>query len=279
MNYGSEIPPASNLPSYITTLLARGRLVFSADEAQRALGIGRGAFLDAAEKLHKRRRLLRPRRGFYVIVPPQDLNFGSPPPASFIDDLMRREGRPYYVGLLKAAELHGSAHHAVMEFQVVTDKQIPSLQVGRSRIVFYVRKDMDAVASAVEDHKTDTGTMKVSSVELTLFDLLRYPQASGGLDNVLTIIKDLGPKLDAAKMQSLCGGFERSIVQRAGYLLEHAHVEAPAEKLHEFLARSSRVNWSELDPSLASNPELAPQVLTRDKRWCVVVRRLPEQEA
>src|SRR6266436_8642058 len=238
MHYEPDISRPS-LSAYITGLLAAGRLVFSRDEAQAALGTGRGAFLAAAQKLQKRGRLLNPRQGFYVIVPPQNLNFGSPPPASFIDDLMRHEKRLYYVGLLKAAELHGSAHHAVMEFQIVTDKQMRNIQVGRSKIAFYFKKDLNAIASGIEDHKTDTGKMKVSSVELTLFDLLRYPEASGGLDNVLTIFADLGPKLDAGKMASLCGSFERSIVQRAGYFLDLSGLNDHAEKLHAFLERGS----------------------------------------
>src|SRR6266851_2688007 len=274
MNYDPDISRPS-LSAYITGLLAAGRLVFSPNEAQAAIGTGRGAFLAAAQKLQKRGRLLNPRQGFYVIVPPQNLNFGSPPPASFIDDLMRHEKRPYYVGLLKAAELHGAAHHAVMEFQVVTDKQMQAVQAGRSKIAFYFRKDITAVASGIENQKTDTGNMKVSSVELTLLDLLRYPQASGGLDNVMTIFEDLGPKIEAGKIAVLCDAFERSVIQRAGYLLDHSGLADHPEKLHEFLERDSHAQWTELDPSLASDSELAPEILARDKRWHVLVRRLP----
>ena len=113
---------------------------------------------------------------------------------------MRHEGRPYYVGLLKAAELHGATHQAVMEFQVVTDKRLPKIHAGRSAIAFYYRKDMAAVSEGIEDRKTDTGRMKVSSVELTLLDLVRYPHAAGGLDNIATIISDLADRIDAGKL-------------------------------------------------------------------------------
>jgi predicted transcriptional regulator of viral defense system len=277
MNYEPEISKPS-LSTYITGLLAAGRLVFSRDEAQAAIGTGRGAFLAAAEKLQKRGRLLNPRQGFYIIVPPQNLNFGTPPPASFIDDLMRHEKRPYYVGILKAAELHGAAHHAVMEFQIVTDKQIRNLQLGRSKIAFYFKKGLSSITTGIEEHKTDTGKMKVSSVELTLLDLLRYPEASGGLDNVLTIFADLGPKLDARKMASLCGAFERSVVQRAGYLLDRSAFLDHAEQLHEFVERDLHAQWTELDPSLISVPDLAPEIVVRDKRWHVLVRRLAERD-
>ncbi len=266
-----------NIASYVTGLLASGRLVFLREEAQKANNISQGAFLDAAEKLHKRHQLFSPRHGFYVVVPPQYLNLGSPPPASFIDDLMRYESRPYYVGLLKAAELHGAAHQAVMEFQVVTNKRMPVIRAGRTKIAFYYRKDLTQIAAGIEERKTDTGTMKISSAELTILDLLRYPQASGGLDNVVTVLEELGPKLDAEKLGFLARAFERTVVQRLGYLLGCAGLIDHANKLHESL-EAAGTQWIELDPSLAADPETASPAIERDKRWRVIVRRVPERD-
>ena len=78
------------LANYTTRLLSEGRAVFSREEAQRALGISRRAFLDAAERQQRRGHLIRPRSGFYVIVPPQNLAQGAPPPSWYIDALMRQ---------------------------------------------------------------------------------------------------------------------------------------------------------------------------------------------
>ncbi len=182
----------SALSSHVSSLLASGRTVFTAEEAERALGVGRGAFLDAAERLQRRKALLSPRQGFHVVVPPQHASWGAPPPAWYIDALMRREGRPYCVGLLKAAELHGATHQAVMEFQVVSSKRLAKIRACRNLIVFHFRKEMEAVTAGIEDRKTDTDTMKISSVALTALDLLRYPQASGRIDNVATVLP--GPR-------------------------------------------------------------------------------------
>ena len=193
----------THLSSYLIELLSSGRTVFSRDEAMRDLGSSPGAFLDAAERLQRRGHLVNVRQGFYVVVPPQYLSWGAPPPSWYIDDLMRHEACPYYVGLLRAAELHGASHHAVMEYQVVAAKRMPELVVGRSRIAFYYRKDMQAVAAGIEDRKTDTGRMKVSSVELTALDLLRYPRAAGGIDQIATVLSDLGGKIDPEKLRSL----------------------------------------------------------------------------
>jgi len=266
------------LPSYMTRLLSAGRVVFSREEAIQALHTSHDALLDAAERQQHRRHLISPRRGFYVIVPPQYLAWGAPPPSWYIDDLMRHEGRPYYVGLLKAAELHGATHQAVMEFQLVTDKRLPAIRAGRSVIAFYYRKDMAGVAQGIEEHKTDTGRMKVSSVELTLLDLLRYPRAAGGLDNIATIVSDLGDRADPGKLAALSASYERSVSQRLGYLLDRFGHRAPAEALHAALPRASATAWVELEPSQAADPLLSPAPTEKNARWHVIVRRPPERD-
>ena len=268
----------SELSAYMTRLLSEGQMVFSREDAQKALGVSRRALLDAAERQQRRKHLISPRRGFYVIVPPQYLGWGAPPPSWYIDNLMRHEDRPYYVGLLKAAELHGASHQAVMEFQVVTDKRLPRIKVGRSAIAFYYRKDMEAVANAIEEQKTDTGRMKVSSVELTVLDLIRYPHAGAGLDNIVTVLSGLAYRIDPRKLSKISSAFERSVIQRLGYLLDQFSERNVSRALFDAVSRGSALPWVELEPALASDPDFAPEPIERDERWRVVVRRKPEPD-
>lgn len=269
---------ATALPSYLNGLLSAGRVVFTRDEAQKALGVSVGAFLDAAERQQRKHHLISPRQGFYVIVPPQYLAWGGPPPAWYIDDLMRQEGCPYYVGLLKAAELHGATHQAVMEFQVITNKRLPQLRIGRSNIAFYYRKDLGPITTGIANRKTDTGHMKLSSPELTALDLLRYPRAGGGLDNIATVMADLAEHLDAAKLATLAAAYERSVSQRLGYLLDRFGHNERVAALHRMLTKRSTVPWVELEPSLAKDPDLAPEAQDRNERWHIIARRLPEKD-
>lgn len=266
----------SALSSYVSGLLSMGRTVFTAEEAEQALEVGRGAFLDAAERLQRRKALLSPRQGFYVVVPPQFASWGAPPPPWYIDALMRYEQQPYYVGLLKAAELHGATHQAVMEFQVVSAKRLPKIRAGRNLIVFYFRKDMEAVTAGIEDRKTDTGTIKISSAALTALDLLRYPQASGGIDNVATVLSDLAEKIDPQQLATLSATFERPVVQRLGHLLDRLDHEALTTPMLETLQARGDVPWTELDRQEARDPDFAPEPQERDPRWRVIVRRVPE---
>ena len=269
----------SALSGYVSGLLSTGQTVFTAEEAEQALGIGHGAFLDAAERLQRRKALLNPRQGFYVVVPPQYASWGAPPPAWYIDALMRREGQAYYVGLLKAAELHGATHQAVMEFQVITAKRLPRIRAGRSMIVFYFRKDMDAVTAGIEDRKTDTGTMKVSSAALTALDLLRYPQASGGIDNIATVLSDLRQEIDPEQLAALSAVVERPVVQRLGNLLDHFDHDVLTEPMLEALRARGSLPWTELDRKGSQDPDFAPEPRQRDLRWRVVVRRVLRVDA
>ena len=266
----------SFLSHYVNGLLSAGRTVFTAEEAEQALGVGRGAFLDAAERLQRRNVLLNPRQGFYVVVPPQYASWGAPPPTWYIDPLMRREGQRYYVGLLKAAEFHGATHQAVMEFQVVAGKRLAKIRAGRNLIVFYFRRDMAAAAAGIEDHKTDTGTMKISSAALTALDLLRYPRGSGGIDSVATVLSDLGPKIDADQLAALSGFVERPVAQRLGHLLERLGRDDLTGPMLEALQSRGTPPWTELDHREVCEPHLAPESRERDARWHVVVRRVPE---
>ncbi|MFQ5760154.1 MAG: type IV toxin-antitoxin system AbiEi family antitoxin, partial [Acidiferrobacterales bacterium] len=231
-------------------LLSGGQVVFTDKQALAALGITKRSLLDAAEKQQRRGRLIAPRRGFYVIVPPQFLSLGAPPPSWYIDALMKHETAPYYVGLLKAAELHGATHQAVMEFQVVTNKRLPRIRAGRSPIAFYYRKDIEAVAGGTQDHKPDTGRMKISGPELTALDLVRYPHAAAGLDHLVTVLADLGERIDGDKLATLADVFERSALQRLGFLLGHCSHGPRADALHRCLSRRSPLPWVELEPAL-----------------------------
>ncbi len=266
----------ATLAEYVTELQSKGRIVFDAEEAVEALGTNRGAFLDAAQRLQKRGKLIRPRKSFYVVVPPQFASWGAPPPSWYVDALMRQERQPYYVGLLKAAELHGATHQAVMAFQVVAGKRMSRIRAGRNLIVFYYRKEMTAIVDGIEDTKTETGRMKVSSPALTALDLIRYARGSAGIDNVATVLSDLGPRVDGDQLALLSRRFEKPVVQRLGYMLDILDRRSITQKMHEMLMSRGKLPWTELDRREARDPLFASDPVEKDQRWRVVVRRLPE---
>ena len=266
----------SSLANYLATLQSEGRITFTRGEAIAALGITQATFLKAAARLQKRHLLLNPRHGFYVAVPPQFLSWEAPPPAWYIDEPMRHEGRPYYVGLLKAAELHGATHHAVMEFQIVTDRQLKKIRAGRSWITFHFRKDMNRVQAGIIERKTDTGSIKLSAPELTALDLFRYMQVAGGLDAVATVLADLAAHIGSAKLATLATHFERATIQRLGYLMDRLGYGDRAQALHDHLFAKGPMPWVALEPEKRGSEPAVSKPVERNERWRVKVMRSPE---
>ena len=98
--------------------------------------------------------------------------------------------------------------------------------------------------------------MKISSAALTALDLLRYPQASGGIDNVATVLSDLGQRIDPDQLATLSAQVERPIVQRLGHLLEHLGHDALTEADAEGVAGARIAALDGARPAGGSGPGL-----------------------
>jgi predicted transcriptional regulator of viral defense system len=196
-----------------------------------------------------------------VIVPAEYRAAGCPPASWFIDDLMGFLGQPYYVGLLSAAAIHGAAHQQPMVFQVVTDRPTRAGRAGRVRIELHMSRSIDD--APVLDVQTETGSMRVSTPEVTAYDLVRFPAAAGHLNNVATVLGELAEKLDAAKLAELAPKYSAPDVQRLGYLLDLVGRQDLAEPLAEALEQRRRRPVL-LAPGESANGE------PPDDRWRVI---------
>ena len=188
----------------------------------------------AARRLARQGRLVSPRRGFFVIVPLEYKSAGSPPPSWFIDQLMHFERERYYVGLLSAAALHSAAHQQPQEFQVLTSRQMKPALAGRSRIHFLLKKTIKDIDAA--PHKTETGTMRVSTPETTALDLLRYSKHVGGLNSIATILSELAERIDPKRLVETARRFhDLPSAPRLGFLLERVEQAPKAQPLADWL--------------------------------------------
>lgn len=260
----------ASLSALVDSCQASGRYTFTRERAQAALGVSEEALKKAVRRLVAKRRLAVPRRGFYAIVPVEYRDSGAPPPSWFIDDFMKFERQAYYVGLLSAAALHGAAHQQPQEFQVVTAGQLRPVVVGRARIRFLRKRDVERTPKMAM--KTETGSMNVSTPEATALDLLRYLPASGHLGNVATVLADLAERLDPARLADVANSEgDVSSAQRLGYLLEQVGGRHAAAALADWIA-AQRPRFVPLRPG--GRLRDAP----RDGRWRVVVNETVEAD-
>ncbi len=250
-----------HIADWIEGLPADGRYTFTREDAEEASGASFVAVQSALRRLKQKGRIVSPRRGFYVLVPPEHRAAGSPPASWFIDDLMRFCGCEYYVGLLSAAALYGAAHQQPMVFQVLTDRMSTNMRSGRVSIE--ARKSRAVGRSPTERLQTETGTMAVSTPEATALDVVRFPRAAGQWNNIATVLVELAENMDPHRLIRAAGLRQLPDVQRLGYLLDLLEEERLAGPLAEWLkARRTTV--------VALRPDKASDGLDCNPRWRLI---------
>jgi predicted transcriptional regulator of viral defense system len=202
----------------VADFLSRGRHAFTTADARAWLGVGPTAARVALARLLARKAIVSPFRGYYVIVPPEYRALGCLPGEQFVPTYLESRGTAYYVALLSAARLHGAGHQAAQVFQVMVEKSRRPVACGRVRVQFVARRGVREVPAMAA--QTDRGTMRVSTREATLLDLVGFPRHAGGLDNVATIVRELFGELDGGLLAAAAAHAPIAWAQRLGYLLE-----------------------------------------------------------
>lgn len=259
------------LNEWVDGLQAVGRYTFRREEALSATGRSAEAVGKALRCLTKRGRLAKVKEYFYVIVPLEYSVAGAPPAAWFIRDLMAAMGRPYYVGLLSAAALHGASHQQPQEFQVVTSKFVRPLRVGRARIRFFTKRSCEATATT--SAKAPTGPMRVSTPEATAIDLVRYAKSVGHFAHVATVLREMSSTLNGRDLLEAAKA-EGNVMaaQRLGYLLERIGGGKIAESMASWL-RAHDLHAVALRPDRPANRKDAHPL------WRVIPNEILEIEA
>lgn len=262
-----------SLDDYIEKLLSSGQGYFSREEALHALGRHSAAFAAAANRLVKKQRLIAPRRGFYLVLRPEDRAMGAPDPVRWIDPLMKHLDLDYRVSLLRAAAYHGASHQAAMVFQVVVPRQLRGFEIGRHRLQF-VYQAPSAFAQTnnpewLEQMKSVAGFARVSGVELTLLDCARYFRKAAGINGVAQIARDIGERADPHRLAMAAACYENSAVRRLGFLLEFAGHARQAKALDVCAEKAKSMKL--LNPSIRPLGGLGQQSYERNSRWKLII--------
>lgn len=262
--------PYGRLEAWIEALPPQGRYAFTREEAMAALGFGRKDYNQAARRLSAKKKIARIHGQFYVAVPLEHMAVGVIPADWFIVALMEQLHRPFYVGGLSAAALHGAAHQHPQWLQVVTDRPLRKIRCRGVGIQFFVKNDVGGVPT--QPVKTFTGFLPVSTPETTALDLIRYCRRIGGLNQVLAVLQELGESIDPAKLVKavqLDGNLAYG--QRLGWLMEQAGYVKKTNPLADWLARKKPFD-AKLEPGLRIRGAV------HNKRWHLWVNVEVERE-
>lgn len=211
----------SNLENWTNQLLSHGKMAFSLAQLKKEFyGHSDIAIKRSLNRLSKKGTLLSIHKGYYLIIPAQYTSKGILPPQLFIDGLMNYLERNYYVGLLSAAAIHGAAHQQPQEFYVITS--YPPLRPTQKKNlkINYITKT-NIPENYIDQKKTETGYIKVSSPELTALDLFSYEKRVGGLNRIGTILNELTEVFQPQRInQAFVQLSSVASIQRLGYFLD-----------------------------------------------------------
>ena len=254
---------------HIEQLAAQGRYHFSTHEIAQIMGASLTAVRAALRRLKQKGLIATPYRGFHVIVAPEYRSIGCLPADQFIGQLMEHLGLPYYVALLSAARYHGAAHQQPQVFQVMVQKNRPSLDCGGVRVAFVARRNIRKIPTV--SFNSPRGPILVSEPVATAFDLIGYPTHAGGLDNVATVLSELSESIKPRELESTAALSPTPWAQRLGYLFSLVGADEHADALSEHVARAPHETVL-LDPSGSRSGAI------RDARWKLLVNTEVEPE-
>lgn len=253
---------------FLDYLQKQGIICFSKKDICAHLDISNSAMLLSLRRQALKGRIIRIHKDFYVIIPVEYQDVGSPPPEWFINQFMEFMRTRYYVGLLSAASLHGAAHQQPMQFQVMSEGlSFREIKAGRTHIRFFTKHRIPDIG--IEKKKTISGYINVSSPELTIYDLVRYPSASGQLNNIATIIEELSGNLNARLLVDIAKASvsergEMIYWQRLGYILDFVGAEKKANQLAQWV-QSHKASFGYL---VRSGSE---ETVSRNDRWSLYI--------
>lgn len=257
-----------SINQWLDNLMARGAYGFSKDDLQNEIpSYSDIAIKRALSRLSTKGKIISIYKGYYLLIPPQYTSKGILPPALYLDAFMKHLNRPYYVGLLNAAALHGASHQQPQEYFVMTDfPVIRSTQKKGLKINYISIKELPE--SLIEKRKTEAGYLNISNAALTACDLIQFEKRVGGLNRVATVLNELVEVVKPRSFNStLIKHTHVTVLQRLGYLLENAcfNVEL-ADALYESM-KQEELNVFRI-PLKASK---STKGSSSDNRWKVVV--------
>lgn len=200
-----------------------GKINLRFDEISRAFpSASPGAIRQAIHRQELRGRLVRLSRGseHWLIVPLQYSTTKAPPLEMWLDRYLSKTlGLSYYVGLLSAAETYGVSPYGVMVTQVMVSKPRRPVTVGRHRLIFVTRTNLERIPTRW--HETPDGRFKVSTPEITALDLVRRVTILGGIARVRDVLNGLWEFFTASELSKALQATDEVVpAQRIGALLE-----------------------------------------------------------
>lgn len=266
MNYAEY----NNCSQWIDAQEMRGRYFFTKEDVRKIFPDAKEHSLAVSlSRLVSSKRIISPWKNFYVIVSMEYRLRGVVPEHFYIDSLMNFLGRNYYVSLLTAAALHGASHQQSMTYFVMADgAPLRNVRKKGTKIDFIQKNNI--ASEFVQQVKTQSGYIQVSSPLMTALDLVQQERKVGGLSRVAEVLYEL---MDVVMLDDkslpLLRCFPPAVIQRFGYILSLLEYEPFANELYA-LCKNGGLKFRKT--ALKASTPIEEGMLV-DERWKVVVNK------
>ena len=254
--------------SYLIKLRSEGKRSFTIAQIMQDFNLSQKAAQARCARAKDRGEISSPVKGLYVIVPPEYVKLKSLPVEQLLPIVMKFLQIDYYVCLLSAGLFYGASHQKPQIFQIMMSKRYRGINAGNQRINLIYKKSIEGLPLRHFDVKT--GYLSVASPELTAADLLLYPNLSGGLSNVATVLSELLEVIEPQSLVQLSNTIKpKSWIQRLGYILEQIDPldtkkrDVLVETLHG-ICSNKKLSYVPLTYELATKGSL------RNKKWRII---------
>lgn len=266
MNHQPNNPPKNRqvgaAEAFIESRMGLGRVAFSMTDLMKETGLSAIAAKRQLSRLRGKAVRVSPRQPFFLIVAPEHRSMGAPPAIWWLEDYFAWLGRPYYLALQSAASSFGSNPQALQVTQVMTDRSFRALKVGRVQVRFFVKHGV--ARTPTQQLAQAVAPLRISTPEVTAFDLIRYATRIGGIERAVETIRPLLPLLRARELNHVLEAEnEIATAQRLGFVLEVCGVKRLAQTVYDWLPKKPAP--VPLSP-LQGNPEDFPVV----DRWQIL---------
>jgi len=227
---------------------------FSKEEIAIDSDISAQALNSALRRQKAKGKIVNIRQGFYLIIPPKYRLLGQLPLSLYVDHLFQWIGKPYYVSLLTAASKHGASHHAIHKDYIITfPPAFRNISNGSYNIEFFTKKNWPQ--NGIIKMDAEAGSYFVSSIALTLLDLINFQNKIGGLGRLSEILQELTEELNTKDLKDTISSYnESSDIQRLAYLLEYFDVDSKLlDIMRDWKRSQSSLNTVLLTPGKERN--------------------------
>lgn len=221
--------------AFLDARLALGQCAFSMTDIVAGTGLSSIAARFQLLRLGPKVVRVSPRQPFFLIVAPEHRSLGAPPVGGWLHDYFHWLGRPYYLALQSAASLYGSNPQAVQVTQIMTDRPMRPIRVGRTRLRFLVKRHIDCTPTLQPEGAV--APIRVSTPEATAYDLVRHADVIGGMERAAETLGPFASRLRRRELRRVLAGEGKvSVAQRLGFVLEAMGESALAKVVQEWLS-------------------------------------------